>query len=262
MGALTDTELERLRAVIRGLGSVAVALSGGVDSSLVAKVAHDVLGDRAVAVTGVSPSLAPSDLDDAGRVSAAVGIRLVRLATAEMDDPRYVRNAPDRCYFCKSELYDRVAAWAAANGFEHVVDGLNADDDVGDRPGVVAGDERGVRSPLREAGISKARVRSLARLLGLPTAGKPAAPCLASRIPHGTPVTAGRLREVGNAERRIRGLGFPELRVRHHGAVARVEVPEADLPRLIEARVRVTEAIRAAGFERLDLEGLHVGSAR
>jgi uncharacterized protein len=258
-----EPKLRRLHGILRGMESVAVAFSGGADSALVLAAAHDALGDRAAGVIGVSPSLAPSELEDAERVAGSIGVRLVVLRTEETDDPRYLRNAPDRCYFCKTELYTKLAAWAAANGFAAVADGLNADDDPADRPGVRAAIERGVRSPLREAGMTKADVREASRLRGLETADKPAAPCLSSRIPHGTPVTLARLAEVGEAEAALRLLGFRELRVRHHGTVARIEVPAADLDRLLEMRPAVSAAVRAAGFRfvTIDLDGLRTGGA-
>ena len=260
---LTASRLDRLRELLREMGPAAVALSGGVDSSLLLAVAHEVLGDRVVAVTGVSPSLAPGEIDDAAEVAAVVGARLVRLSTREMDDPRYVRNAPDRCYFCKSELYDRVLAWAVEHGVRHVLDGLNADDDPAARPGVRAATERLVRSPLAEAGLTKADIRAEAARRGLPTAAKPAAPCLASRIPHGTTVTLERLRAVGLAEAALRGLGYAELRVRHHGDTARVELPPGDITRALRDRDTVREAVLSAGFERvaIDLDGLRSGGA-
>ncbi len=259
-----DVRLSRLETILREMRTVAVALSGGVDSSFLAAFAYRVLGDDAVAVTGVSDSLAARELDDAERVARITGLRLERIPTRELEDPRYVRNAPDRCYFCKSELYERIGAWATANGVAHVADGLNADDDVADRPGVRAAHELGVRSPLREAGLTKADVRTVSRELGLPTASKPAAPCLASRIPHGSAVTPQRLHQVERAEEALRVLGFDDLRVRHHGAAARVELSAAeDVARALERREALVSAVQAAGFTTvlLDLDGRSAGGA-
>jgi len=180
--------------------TVAVALSGGVDSSFLAAFSHHVLGAGATGVIGVSGSLATRELRDAERLAQRTGLRLVQIATDELSDPRYVENAHDRCYHCKTELYDRVGAWAAEAGYAHVVDGLNADDVVADRPGVRAANERGVRSPLREVGLTKAQIRAASREFGLPTADKPASPCLASRVPHGTEVTEERLAQIELAE--------------------------------------------------------------
>jgi pyridinium-3,5-biscarboxylic acid mononucleotide sulfurtransferase len=263
MADLVDRKMEDLVARLRAMGSVVVAFSGGADSALVLAAAHEALGERAVGVIGVSPSLARDELDDAVRVAAWIGARLVQMPTHETEDPRYLRNAPDRCYFCKAELHAKLAAWARANDFAQAVDGLNADDDPADRPGVRAALEHGVRSPLRESGLTKAEVREVSRRIGLVTADKPAAPCLSSRIPHGTPVTLERLAQIEEAERALRALGFRALRVRHHGALARIEVPPADLGRALEQRDAIVRCVRDAGFRivALDLEGLRSGGA-
>ena len=263
MSAVLDRKLDVLRAILTEVGSAVVAYSGGADSALVLSVAHEVLGARCVALTGDSASLDPDERDAARRTAAEIGARHVLVATGETSDPRYVANAPDRCYWCKTELHEHTTAFARDHGFAAVVDGLNADDDPRDRPGVRAGHEHGVRSPLREAGITKADVRELSRRRGLRTWDKPAAPCLSSRIPHGTPVTVERLREVGDAERALRALGFRDLRVRHHGDLARIEVPADDVSRVAELRDAVVRSVRAAGFRfvTVDLAGLRTGGA-
>lgn len=256
-------KLERLRATIAGLGRVIVAYSGGVDSTLVLKVAHEVLGDNALGVLSDSASVPRSEVRAALEVAAQIGARVRVIHTDELDDPNYAANPLNRCYFCKSHLHDALWDIARAEGYTAILDGTNADD-VGDfRPGQEAARERGVRSPLLEADITKAEVRGLARMLGLPNWNKPATACLSSRIPYGTPVTPEVLRRVEAAEEALRDLGFRQLRVRHHDTVARIEVPPEEFARVLDLREEIVRRIRAAGYVyvTLDLLGFRSGSS-
>ena len=244
-------DLARLHARLADLAGAVVALSGGVDSSLVAALAARALGDRALAVTAVSPALAQGELEGARHVAAAVGIAHETLATAELRRAGYRRNGTDRCYHCKSELYEGLRALARRRGFAAVLSGANADD-LGDwRPGLRAAAEHGVVHPLLEAGLGKDAVRALAARLGVPSAGKPASPCLASRLPYGTAVTPRALAQVDRAERSVRALGFTELRVRHIGRLGRVELPADALERIQADGLRdaIETAVRRAGYE-------------
>jgi uncharacterized protein len=255
-------KLDELRAIIGGMESAIVAFSAGVDSTFVAAVAADVLGNRALAVTGVSPSIPASEVEEAQRLAASIGIRHVLLPTSEMDRPGYVENSPQRCYHCKTELYSLLEDMAGAEGYEAVLDGCNVDD-VGDhRPGRVAAAEHKVRSPLMEAGLTKAEIREYSKARGLPTWDKPAMACLSSRIPYGTPVTVEALDQIGAAEAFLRQLGLRQLRVRHHGEVARIEVEPADLATLVEQRERIVRRFNNLGYRyvTMDLAGFRSGS--
>ena len=245
--------VRQLEQLIEPLGAAIVAFSGGVDSSLVAALAARALGERALAVTAVSPALAGGELDGARGVAAAVGIAHRTITTDELARPEYRRNDRFRCYHCKTELYDRLEAVAAAEGYAAVLSGANADDAGDWRPGLHAAAEHGVRHPLLEAGVGKDEVRAIARELGVPSAEKPASPCLASRLPYGTPVTPRALARVDRAERAIRALGFPVLRVRHLGPLGRVELAAADLPRALADPAPVIAAVRGAGYRRAEI---------
>ncbi len=249
-------------AIIGSLGSVAVAYSGGADSALVSALAYRALGDRAVAVIDASPSLPEDELRDARSVAATIGIELVEIATEELDDERYASNPADRCYFCKDALFNALAGLVRARGYDAIVDGYNADDAAEVLHGRRAAAERAVRSPLYEAGLSKMEVRDLSRSLGLPTADKPAAACLASRFPTGMRVTREGLRQVELAERLIRSLGVRELRVRHHGEVARIETSPEEMLLVIANRDLIGRELQALGFRHvtLDLDGYRRGS--
>lgn len=256
--------LERLRALIAPMRAVVVAYSGGVDSSLLLRVAHDVLGERAHGVIGRSDSYAARELELALAQAAAFGALVEIVTTGELADPHFRANPTDRCYHCRAELYRQLDAVARRAGATAILDGTIADDLSDWRPGRRAAAEHRVRSPLAELGFTKADVRAAAAHYRLASQDKPASPCLASRIPYGIEITRENLNMVERAEEIVRSLGFRELRVRHHGDVARIEVPLAELPRLLEPGVRdsLVSSLKGLGyrFVTVDLEGFRSGS--
>ena len=255
------TRLEQARAVVRDLGSVLIAYSGGVDSTLLLKVALDELGERAVAALASSPAYPESEQQEARDLAASLGARLVEVTTGEVELEAYARNNPDRCFHCKEELFDTLEPVQRDLGLAHLVYGATADDAEDHRPGHGSAVRRGVRFPLLEAGLGKPEIRAAARELGLPNWNKPSFACLSSRIPHGVPVTVEALRRIEAAEAAVKALGFAQVRVRHHGDVARIEVEPAEIPRLIAERASVTNAVRRAGYKfvSVDLEGYSTG---
>jgi uncharacterized protein len=248
------TRIEELESRIRPLGSCIVAFSGGVDSSLVAALAARVLGKRALADTADSSALATGELGGARDVARSIGVRHEVITTAELEREGYRANGRDRCYHCKSELYDRLEGLAARRGYEAVLSGANVDD-LGDwRPGLAAAAEHGVLHPLVEARVGKQEVRELARLLAIPSAEKPASPCLASRIPYGTAVDREVLAQIDRAELAVKSLGYDVLRVRHFGVLGRVELPEDALAALTsERRAAIAVAVAAAGYDEVEI---------
>jgi uncharacterized protein len=256
------TRLDKARGIVRDLGSVLVAYSGGVDSSLLLKLALDELGDGAVAVLASSPAYPESEQEQARDLARSLKARLVEVTTNEVELDAYKQNHPDRCFHCKEELFDTLEPIQRDLGLEHLAYGATADDAEDHRPGHGSAVRRGVRFPLLEAGMGKAEIRAAARTLGLPNWNKPSFACLSSRIPHGTEVTVAALRQIEAAEAALKTLGFKQVRVRHHGDGARIEVEPADIPRLVEQRDVAAHLLREAGYKfvSVDLEGYTTGS--
>jgi len=262
MKVLND-KLQSLRDKVRSIESCVIAFSGGVDSTLVLKVAHDLLGDRAIAVTALSESLPSGELEDSEQLAQVIGARHIVLRTFETQNPDYLANGANRCYFCKTEMYARIKSFAQDEGIGVVLDGLNLDDLQDRRPGRAAAIEHGVVSPLVEANLNKSEVRELSRQMDLPTWDKPALACLSSRIPHGTPITLQSLTQVDRAEAFLKRLGARQVRVRHHGETASIEVEPRDLSLMRAREAEIAQQLESLGFPNvvLDPDGYRTGIA-
>lgn len=259
-----DDKLQELKVIIKDLGSVLVAYSGGVDSTLLLKVAKDVLGDKVIAVTARSLTYPIRELNEAKELAGILGVQHIIIDSNELDIPEFSQNAPDRCYYCKSELFSKLHEIARSKGINYVLDGCNLDDLDDYRPGIKAAQKKGVRSPLKEAKINKEDVRKLSAQLGLLTWEKPSVACLASRFPYGDRITEEGLVMVAAAEDFLNSLGFRQLRVRHHGALARIEIPVQDIGKCLEddVRTRIVKHLKEIGYNyiTLDLQGYRTGS--
>jgi uncharacterized protein len=250
----TRDKYDTLREIVGRLDSALVAFSGGVDSTLLLKVAHDALGDRAAAATGLSDTYPAEEMDEARQIAAEIGAEFIFARTMELTDPRYAANNSQRCFFCKSELYSKLAAIATERGFAWVLDGTNVDDLGDHRPGLRAARDLNVRSPLVEAGLTKREIREISADLRLRTWDKPSFACLSSRFAYEDPITVDKLRQVAKAETAMRTLGFRGFRVRHHDAIARIELPAEDMQRAFDMREAIVQAVTDAGYAYVTLD--------
>lgn len=260
--ASLDEKYRQLKDNLKDMESVLIGFSGGVDSALLLKVAYDVLGEEVLAATAYSATLAPSELEAAKMIAATIGANHIVVEADELTSGDFVANPPERCYHCKKTRFSILGEIQARHGLKWMADGTNADDEGDWRPGIRAADEMGIRSPLKEAGLTKDEIRELSASLGLSTWDKPSMPCLASRIPYGQVITEEKLYQIAQAEEILRDLGFMQLRVRHHGDLARIEVPKGQLTRAIEQADTIIEKLKETGFLfiALDLAGFTSGS--
>jgi uncharacterized protein len=255
-------KLENLKTILKKLSRVAVAFSGGVDSSFLLNVAHDCLGDNCIGITAVSPIILKHELESIDEIIKKIGVKHVYINSSEMEDALFLSNDENRCYYCKARKVDAIFDYAQKNGYHYLLDGTNVDDKGDHRPGKKAAIERGVRSPLEEAGFAKTEIRELARQMGLPNWDKPEDACLASRVPYGIKITAENLSQIDRAENLLRKLGLKQLRVRHHGEIARIEIMPDDFATILENRQHLSNEFKKIGFTyiTLDLTGFRSGS--
>jgi pyridinium-3,5-biscarboxylic acid mononucleotide sulfurtransferase len=259
-----DLKLRKLENILKEMQGLVVAFSGGIDSSFLLKKAHDVLGKKVLAVTAVSPAFPMAEQNSAKKLARSLGVRQRLIRSHELSIPEFADNPPNRCYYCKKDLFTRLLEIARAESLPWVADGSNSDDTQDFRPGAIAAKELGIRKPLLEARLGKKEIRMLSREMGLPTADKPSAACLSSRLPYGEAITAGKLKQIGRAEEFLHKLGFTQVRVRQHGGIARIEVLPAEMGRFLERGIqsRVARQLRALGYQyvTLDLQGYRTGS--
>lgn len=259
---MSEYKLSLLKNLLKDMESVLIACSGGVDSTLLLKVASEVLGDRVLAVTARSETYPFSEIEDVKNIISSLGIKHRFIDTHELDNPSFFENPPERCYYCKKELFAKLNSIAKNEGYNYVLDGSNLDDLKDYRPGMKAGEEFGIRSPLKEAGLTKNEIRALSLKLGLRTWDKPSSPCLSSRFPYGMKIRRESLRMVEEAESLIKGLGYQQVRVRHHGDIARIEIEKKDIDRFLKDGVRAVQRLKDIGYSHvcLDLQGYRTGS--